>query len=383
MAKTITKASSEALKNFNSDHGTSWSFGTNWTNVNKEFETFLHDYLFPKINATYEVTEELGNRFDWLAKEVDFIGQYSEEYVILDSIPVGLNLSKPEELMLKRNYPKMATKLYGPGIVKKQKFTLNNNDSRLSFQTLGDATAYALSVYRKKISDINAEEEREIKAMLLDYATRNVAQNRRAMSYDDMVNEIYTAMLNMQNNSELYNEANTASGGSLARYTTVSALEDLVILTTDAAKVHVLNSHIANSFHIEGMDFTKNIISFDNLGGVYRLTKDVTIKSQDTLDKFRAFGDYQIQSGDKLFTDTVLTFDPKSTDFATDSYTEIKADTDFFAYVFDLNKLKYRRYTRNLLKEPFYNGEFDEITYWIHYYSFKSMSPFYNSILIH
>ena len=35
-----------------------------------------------------------------------------------------------------------------------------------------------------------------------------------------------------------------------------------------------------------------------------------------------------------------------------------------------------------MLKEGFYNGEFDEMTYWIHYYSFKAMSPFFNKILI-
>ena len=75
----------------------------------------------------------LGNRFEWLAREEDFVGQYSEEYVILDTVPVTMNLSKQEELMLKRNYPQMATKLYGQGILKKTKFTLNNNDSRLNF----------------------------------------------------------------------------------------------------------------------------------------------------------------------------------------------------------------------------------------------------------
>lgn len=42
--------------------------------------------------------------------------------------------------MLKRNYPKMATKLYGQGVLKKTKFTLNNNDTRHNFLTLGDAT---------------------------------------------------------------------------------------------------------------------------------------------------------------------------------------------------------------------------------------------------
>ncbi|WNM55577.1 hypothetical protein CoNPh35_CDS0008 [Staphylococcus phage S-CoN_Ph35] len=31
-----------------------------------------------------------------------------------------------------------------------------------------------------------------------------------------------------------------------------------------------------------------------------------------------------------------------------------------------------------MLKEPFYNGEFDEVTHWIHYYSLK---PCHHSLI--
>src|SRR5699024_11467578 len=103
-------------------------------------------------------------------KEIDFISQYSEEYVILDTVPVNMNLSKNDELMLKRNYPQMATKLYGQGVLKKTKFTLNNNDVRHNFLTLGDATRYALGVYRNRISVIKVWEVFEIKGNILDYA---------------------------------------------------------------------------------------------------------------------------------------------------------------------------------------------------------------------
>ncbi|MEI2419682.1 hypothetical protein V6O07_05365, partial [Arthrospira platensis SPKY2] len=130
MANPTTYASVSALKQYNSDYGTAWTFGENWTNVSKNFETFVNKYLFPKLNETTLQNVSLGNRFEWLAKEIDFISQYSEEYVILDTVPVNMNLSKNEELMLKRNYPKMATKLYGQGVLKKSKFTLNNNDVR-------------------------------------------------------------------------------------------------------------------------------------------------------------------------------------------------------------------------------------------------------------
>ena len=154
----IADSTKSALQDFNHDYAKQWTFGENWSNVNTMFETYVNKYLFPKINETLLIDIALGNRFNWLAKEQDFVGQYSEEYVIMDTIPVAMNLGKSEELMLKRNYPKMATKLYGSGIVKKQKFTLNNNDTRFNFQTLGDATNYALGVLRKKISDINVQE---------------------------------------------------------------------------------------------------------------------------------------------------------------------------------------------------------------------------------
>ena len=115
---TLTTNMRSALKDYNSDFGAAWTYGSNFSAVSSDFETFVNKYLFPKLSETALIQIALGNRFDWLAKEVDFVGQYSEEYVIMDSVPVNMNLSKSEEMMLKRNYPKIATKLYGSGIVR-------------------------------------------------------------------------------------------------------------------------------------------------------------------------------------------------------------------------------------------------------------------------
>ncbi|MFW3388180.1 UNVERIFIED_CONTAM: hypothetical protein RF648_19525, partial [Kocuria sp. CPCC 205274] len=60
----------------------------------------------------------------------------------------------------------------------------------------------------------------------------------------------------------------------------------------------------------------------------------------------------------------------------------IKPTSDLFALIIDVNAIKYKRCTNGMLKPPFYNGETDEVTYWLHYYSFKSISPFYNKILV-
>lgn len=382
MANEIGTSTLTALKQFNHDYSKQWTFGENWTNVNKDFETFINKYLFPKISETVLIQKALGNRFDWLAKEVDFIGQYSEEYVILDTLPVNMNLSKNAELMLKRNYPRMATKLYLQPILRKVKFTLNNNDVRLNFATLGDAIQYALGVYRKALSDINVAEEREIKAMIVDYALNQTKEKRTVASREELFTAVFEGVLNIQNNSERYNEADKASGGALGRYTTVSSLKDVVILTTDAMKTFLLDTKLANTYQVNGLDLSDRIISFDTLGGIYKVTQDVTVESEDTIKAFRQMGDYQIAIGDVIPKDSVFTFDISKIVELAENTEELKPNNDLFAYVYDVNKLRYRRNTKGMMKEPFYNGEFDEVTYWLHYASFKSMSPFFNSILV-
>lgn len=381
-ADVFTKSAATALRQFNQDYSASWDFGTNWSSVGTQFETFINKYLFPKLNETALINVDLGNRFDWLSKEVEFIGQYSEEYVVLDSVPVEMNLSKAEEMMLKRNYPKIATKLYHEGILKKQKFTLNNNDVRLNFATLADGVRYAMAVYKKKISDINVVEEKEIKGMLVDYAL-NVAKNTRpASSQNDLFNQTFTAILNLQNNSTKYNEANLASGGTIGQYTTFTKMSDIAILTNDEMKTYLLDTKLANTFQVSGLDLSDRIISFDDLGGIYKTTADVTISEDDTVTFFRNMGDYQINKGDVIPSGVTLTFDVSGLTEFSGNVQEVKPTSEFFSYIFDINKLKYRRNTKDMLKTPFYNGEFDEVTYWIHYYSAKTVSPFYNSIRI-
>ena len=376
----LSTAVKQSLIEFNNDTNNSWTFGTNWDASNKKgFEDYVNGYLFPKINETVIVEAITGNRFNWLAQETDFIGQYSEEYVILDSVPIEMDLSKNAELMLKRNYPKMATKLYNSGILKKLKFTLNNNSSRFTFSTISDAISYALSVLRKKISDINISEEREMKAMIIDYSLNHTKDQRTVNSLEALYEELTEAILNLQNNSEKHNEANTASGGAVATFTTNSKLKDLLIITTDKAKRYLLDTMLANSFHNEGIDISNHIISFDDLGGVFKANKDIKVNATH-VKALSAFGDYQVETGDTILKGTVFTHDVSSV-FASD-VTEIKPDTDLFACLLDVRSIRYKRYTKELIKEPFYNGEFDEVTYWLHYYSMKAISPFYNKVTI-
>lgn len=381
--ETIGLALQDSLTEYNKDKNEAWNLGTNYNNLGTQFETYVNHYLFPKLQGTKLINVELGNRFNWLAKETPYIAQLSEEYVILDSVPVDLNLSKEAELMLKRNYPKMATRLYGSGVHKKMKFTLNDNENRLNWQTLGDAIKYATAVYRKKISDINVDEEKEIRAMIIDYALNHMGANltRKAKDMEDLTSQLFEMVLNIQNNSEKYNQASEASGGAVGRYTTQTPLEDMLMITTDKVKAYLLDTKIANTFQIAGLDLTNHIISFDDLGGVWKLDQDVTITDND-VPVFRSMGDYQVAAGDVFNKGVVFTFDVTKAPSFSKAAHEIKPNTDEFAMLMDVRGIYYRRNTSKLLPSYFYNNELDEYTYWMHYYSFKSISPFYNKVCV-
>lgn len=388
----VADAVSRAITGFNVDNGKKWSFGTNWDASNSDFETFTNKYLFPKLNETAIVNVALGNRFDWLAVETDFVGQYSEEYVILDTVPVELSLDKSTTLMLERNYPKIATKLYGSGIVRKMKFTLNDNIARQQFATLGDAVSYAVNVYKKQISMINIAEEQEIKSMIMDYALNQVA-DKRDTDADNYIDDLYTTMLNLQNNSPKHNEADKASGGSLSTFTTQSQLKDLLIVTTDRQKVKILNSFIAQTFNTAGLDLTDHIISFEDLGGSYKCKAKLTVAAGTTFHNYLVNAGMYDQKGQTItfnvgdviaFPNFEALFKKAFSTSATFStyFDELTAPDELFTVILDARALRYKRYTKNMLKQPFYNGEFDEVTYWIHYYSMKSISPFYNKVVL-
>lgn len=381
--KVTAQAVKQSVDAYNQDKKLSWSLGTNYTNVGTQFETYVNHYLFPKLQETKVINRQLGNRFNFLAKETPYIGQLSEEYVIMDSVPVDLDLTRETELMLKRNYPRMASRLYNAGVHRKMKFTLNDNENRLNFSTLGDAIKYAVAVYEKKISDINVDEESEIRAMLVDYGLNHINKKciRHINDIDELASELFKAFLNLQNNSSKYNEASDASGGAIGRYTTQSDIKDLLVLTTDDVKSYILDTKLANTFQVAGLDLTDHVISFDDLGGVYKLNEDVTVLQQD-VEYLRAMSDYQTNAGDVIQAGCIFTFDVSQLDSFKGKVTELKPDSKLWALVFDQNAIYYKRNTSKLLPTYFYNNEFDEYTYFMHYYSFKAISPFYNKLLI-
>lgn len=376
---------SKSLEAYNKAYGKAWDLGDNYSNIGTEFETYVNKFLFPKMNETRLINVALGNSFNRWAKEVDFIGQLTEEYVFKDVIPTNMNLSEDDSLFFKRAYPEMITKIYGPGRTRKVKFTLNNNDSRQNFATLKDAIKYATGVYKKKISDINVDEERQIKAMLVDYGIKHVSKKFKVKSIDELLETIGEQMMVLQTNVDEYNEASSASNGGTGRYTTTTPLRKMVILTTTKIKHRLLNSFLATTFKTEGIDFSDRIIAFPDLGGVWRATEDITLDGSQTnaLEALKSLGDYQSHVGSIIPKGSVVTFNVKKflPDLAS-KFEEIKPTSENWAMVFDIDSLIYNRFTKGMLKKPFYNGEYDELQYWIHYNSGKYVSPFYNKVVI-
>ena len=218
--------------------------------------------------------------------------------------------------------------------------------------------------------------------MMVDYAVNLTKDQRTATDENDLISKMVVALLNIQNNSEKHNEAETASGGALGRFTTVTDINDALILTTDEVKGWLLNTKIANTFANQGIDLTDKIISFDTLGGAFRMNEDITISEADTFAKFNAMGLYQTQIGTIIPKNSVVTWDVSGLKEFTGKVTEVKPKSDLFAHIFDVRSIRYRRYTKDMLKPNFYNGEFDEYNYWLHYYTQKNVSPFYNKITI-
>lgn len=386
----LQAAAQEALSAYNATAGTDINFGDNWSTSGNlpKYQTFFNDFLFPKITATWNVNTILGNRFNRFAKEVATVGQLTEEYAILDSIPVNMDLSKDASLMLTRNYPRMATKLYNQGRIRKIKLTFSSLIS-FNYNTLGDATAFVINVFNKAISDINVFEEAEIKAMLVDYSLHQTKHIKPATTMAELYTNTMLAVRNFQSNSAKYNEVATASGGAVGRYTTTASLDNLMILTTNEVANYILNSQLAIMYHNAGLDLTDHIIDFDDLGGVYKTLADITITDANTVNAFRAMGDYQIAVGDKILAGSVFTWDVTGlVEFTNPAspapavIAEIKPATEFYASVWDVRNIRYLRNSQGMHKPPFINSEFDETNHWLTWYSNKIVSPFYDKALI-
>ena len=70
----------------------------------------------------------------------------------------------------------------------------------------------------------------------------------------------------------------------------------------------------------------------------------------------QTFGDYQVQVGDVIPKGYVFTYDVSQNSDFKGKIEEIKPTSDLFAMVLDARAIRYKRYTKGMLKQPFYNG---------------------------
>lgn len=367
------------LKDYNIENGSQWTFGSNWTTENKKtVETYINNYLFPKINETFNANVSLGDPFQWLTEEMDFIGQYDEEYSFLDTIPEDLSLDKGAENLLRNNFMEIATKLYGAGRLRKVSFSLADYQSRFGFKTFGDVTAFALRQRQKKLEDITFNEIREKIATLVDYSNNHVHDTRQVSSFEGFMSELNKAVLDLQEPYYTHNEVSEASNGALARLTTQTTLDKIVIFTSNDVAEKILSSYIANSFNIKGIDLTKQIISFQTLGGAWKLKQDVKVTAS-ILKELNSVGIEDVEIGALLGKGEVFTYELPS---LKDNLEEIVPDSENFALVADVRGIRFKQYTKNMIQEPFKNPATGTVKYYMHYSSSKRISPFYNKVCI-
>ena len=381
---SLANAISDSFDDYLKENKTgSFTFGTNWHgSLTQVTNNFVVHNLFPKLNSTTLHMDDLGNSFWGLAKEVDNIGELRESYTFMDSIPSVMDLTKNPSLMLENNFPRIASKLFGRGQIKKQKLTLNDNYQRMQFSTVGDAVIFNAGAFKNKINGINITEEKEMKAMLVQYANTMTSSRQNVDTLEELSEKLLQTIMDFQQNDTIFNDVHLASGGDTGQKTTVSNMQNIQILTTTAIKTKLLKSDLARAFHNEGIDITGRIMAFRDLGGTYELTENVTIAEGDTVANMKAFDQYRGAIGDLIAKGTIITYDLSKMKEFEGKYKEIKPEDDLFAYVFDNRIVDYQVVTKNMIKIPFNNGEFDTWTNWVHYLSTKSMKPYFNNSVI-
>lgn len=360
--------------------------GMNWNSVGNEmFEKFLNNYLFPKLDETSLIEFIIPDRFDPWTIDSNLIAQFKEEYTYTDIVPTLVRLDDDEMLNLRRNYPAMRTKLYGAGNKYKYKFTLNDNENRLSWLTIDDAIKAFHGIYQNAINGFNMFNEQSKLALCVDYMLKHVKDTTKADSLDDLVHKTMLKLLNLQSRSTKHNEADHASGDVLTQKTSASNIKDIALITDDEVKLYILESVIANTFQISGLDITSQIMSFEDLGGAWELTESVTISEANTIAKFSAMGFWDKRNGVGMTIPkgSVLTFDVSQLAEFKDKAKELKPQSEHCVMGFDVNSFRFRRNTKNMLSRGLELQESEDYNHFIRMLVNNNISPFFNKFFIY
>lgn len=400
-----TEIAIRAIKNFNSATSAQWQLGDVFnakTMLPTDLATFIYQGLLPKVQETIAKTVKLGNPFAFWRKDAKKVGQLKEEYVFLDSIANGIDLTKDRTLLLREMYAKIATRFWGYGEYSQRSFTLNRNDIYQNFSTLAGLTNYYLNLINNRLSMFNYDDSEIIKAMFIDYFGKNVKGNkhqyREVNESEEFIQATYDyIMSSLLDSTSYYNEAyktvdnpredqDAAEQMDAVKYTTRAELKDLMIITTGKTKRLLLDTKIATNFHDEGLDISNHIMAFDNFDRAVKVTDDVTL-DEEAVVYFRNAGNKVAEIGDVVKKGDVLLFDvSKVKAFSGKVEKVIKnagLDTaENFALIVDMNALKYEADTSTIIENPMNNTLFMESNQDMNYFSFKGISPFNNKAMV-
>lgn len=356
------------------------SVGQNWSGFSEKMHgTFMFEYLLPKVGRTDLFQVKIQDRFIRYTKMLTNMAQFNEEYTMTDIVPTMLREDADVMTNFKTNFPKMRTKFYNEGQVYQYRYSINPKD-RLKFSSIGDCLRAQQAIYDNVISSFNMYNEDAKKATIIDYAMRSVKDTTKVENADDLVQLILLKYLNLQSKSHKHNEADLAAGDEHTRKTTVSNGEDLLIITTDEIKLFILNSVMANTFQVAGIDITNQISSFEDLGGNYELTEAVTITSDKTKAAFEAMG--------FIFDRQSVTF-PKGSKFNWDitsleefksKYKEIKPKSKFWFAMYDVNAFRFEMNRENgvRIQDDSINGWSGVVNVTVSMMTNNNISPFAN-----
>nr|DAK50478.1 MAG TPA: Major capsid protein [Caudoviricetes sp.] len=371
----------EAIVAWNKDYPENpISVGQNWSGLSEAMHgTFMFEYLLPKVGRTDLYQVKIQDRFIRYTKMLLNMAQFNEEYTMTDIVPTMLREDADVMTNFKTNFPKMRTKFYNEGQVYQYRYSINPKD-RLKFSSIGDCLRAQQAIYDNVISSFNMYNEDAKKAAIIDYAMRSVKDTTKVENADDLVQLILLKYLNLQSKSHHHNEADLAAGDANTRKTTVSNGEDLLIITTDEIKLFILNSVIANTFQVAGIDITNQISSFEDLGGNYELKEAVTITSDKTKTAFEAMG--------FMFDRPSVTF-PKGSKFNWDitqleefegKYREIKPQSKYWFAMYDVNAFRFEMNRENgiRIQDDSINGWSGVVNVTVSMMTNNNISPFAN-----
>lgn len=368
----------QALAEWNSQGNTSaWSLGDSYDPSKvKEYNNFFKGFLFPKVAETIARKTSGYNHFQDLVIEDTRTSLINEEYAVLDTVPTFTNFTQDDVHILNSNFPRIGTRVFTKGVWRKFKITINLLTAPRSFHTFADVVEYYLEVIESRIKMLNVIEEKETIGLLVDYSN-TVKENMVSTSISDTVRKISLAVDNLQNNNQ-YNEVTSVMGEGY-ELTDASLLKDILIVTSTAVKAELRDSVLAQNFHNEGIDLSNQIRAFSDLGGVWKVTKDITL-NQTQQSYVQSKGLYNFDKDNNVLkAGTIITFPIAGQE---SNMEEIKPPSDNFAIVLDKRGLVLKQDTSYLKAPEFTNGETMNVNIYMHYASSKYLSIFTPKVVI-